>query len=117
VVEGECDAWGRNESDDTTMFGHDESATAWDGHGERSCGVIFFLCNDDTKKKQEESRHPTQFFSTSMAILSVGFPPVGDDAFFFSLLPWIYPFLFLLLPDYSLSITPSSFPFFFLLTS
>lgn len=71
----------------------------------------FIICNDDTK--QEASRHPTQFFSTSMAILSVGFPPVGDDAFF-SLLPWIYLFYFFFFPDYSLSITPSSFPFFLL---
>lgn len=111
MVEGECDAWGRHESDDTTMFGYDESAAAWDGHDERCRGPFLVVTPEVTKEK---SCHPMRSF-TSVTIPFVGFPPVGDDASFFFLFfspGFTFLFFFSLTSTYSLSTTPSSSVFF-----
>lgn len=100
MVEDECDAWGRHDSDDTTIPGHDESAAAWNGYVGRYFDLRLGRAKNKKRAAVPRSYLPLPSYPLPFLLLVMMFP-------------FILPSSFLDLP-FSISLSPHHlFPFYY----
>lgn len=101
MVDGECDAWGRHDSDDTTIPGHDESAAAWNGYVGRYFNLRLGWAKNKKRVAVPRSYLPLPSYSLAFLLLVMMFPFILPSSFLdlpFSYFPFSSLFIPLLLP-------------------
>lgn len=101
MVEGGCDAWGRHDSDDTTIPGHDESAAAWNGYVGRYFDLRLGRAKNKKRVAVPRIYSPLPSYSLAFLLLVMMFPFILPSAFLdlpFFYFPFPPSFIPLLLP-------------------